>query len=120
MRWLFKSEPTDYSFADLERDGSTEWTGVKNPLAARHLASVKKGDAVLFYHTGNEKAIVGIAKALGRNRIAPVRRLERPVALAAIRRDPAFRTFDLVRNSRLSVMPVSDDHWKRIGKMSPS
>lgn len=114
MKWLFKSEPSDYSFADLERDGSTEWTGVKNPLAAQHLAKVKKGDAILFYHTGKEKAVVGLAKALGGNRIAAVRRIDPPVTLAAIRKDPAFRTFDLVRNSRLSVMPVSDEHWKRI------
>lgn len=114
MRWLFKTEPSDYSYEDLEREGSTEWTGIKNPLAAQHLAKVKKGDEILVYHTGSVKAIVGIAKALGGGRIAPVRRLANPVTLAAIRKDPEFRTFDLVRISRLSVMPVSDAHWKRI------
>src|SRR5918996_2639299 len=65
MNWLFKEEPTHYSYDDLVRDGKTTWTGVRNPLAQRHLRSVKKGDRIFFYHTGNEKAVVGVAKAEG-------------------------------------------------------
>src|ERR671913_2243909 len=63
MNWLFKEEPSNYSYDDLARDGKTSWTGVRNPVAQRHLRSVKKGDRIFFYHTGNEKAIVGIARA---------------------------------------------------------
>ena len=65
MKWLFKEEPTHYSYDNLVEDGRTEWSGVKNPLAQKHLRSVKKGDLIFYYHTGNEKAVVGIAKAAG-------------------------------------------------------
>src|SRR6187397_1402310 len=63
MQWLFKEEPSNYSYDALERDGKTSWTGVKNPLAQKHLRAVKKGDRVFYYHTGDEKAVIGIAKA---------------------------------------------------------
>ncbi len=63
MQWLFKEEPSNYSYDDLERDGKTSWTGVRNPLAQKHLRSVKKGDRIFFYHTGDVKAVVGMAKA---------------------------------------------------------
>ena len=66
MKWLFKEEPTNYSFDDLVRDKKTSWTGVKNPLAQKHLRSVKKGDEIFFYHTGDEKSVVGIMRAVGR------------------------------------------------------
>lgn len=118
MRWLFKSEPSDYSWDRLRKDGRTEWTGVRNALALRHLRSVRKGDEILFYHTGNEKSVVGVARATraydGAVVIAPVRSLARPVPISEIRKDPAFRDFDLVRNSRLSVLPVRDAHWTRV------
>ena len=132
MNWLFKEEPTHYSFDDLARDKKTVWSGVKNPLAQKHLRSVKKGDRIFYYHTGNEKAIVGIAKALtdaygdpkdktwkaGLVDVGPVRKLRRPVTLAEIKAKPEFRDFPLVRISRLSVMPVSDREWSDIERMA--
>jgi predicted RNA-binding protein with PUA-like domain len=128
MNWLFKEEPTHYGFDALVKDGKAVWSGVKNPLAQKHLHAVKKGDRIFYYHTGNEKAIVGIAKALGdayADRqdktgkqavvdVAPVKKLPRRVTLAEIKADAAFSNFPLVRISRLSVMPVSDAEWKRI------
>src|SRR5436190_4014921 len=128
MNWLFKEEPTHYNFDALVKDKSTVWSGVRNPVAQRHLHAVKKGDRIFYYHTGDEKAVVGIAKALGNAYpdpadqsgklavvdVAPVRRLARPVTLAEIKAEPAFRNFPLVRISRLSVMPVTDEEWKGI------
>ena len=132
MNWLFKEEPTHYSFDALVKDKKTVWSGVKNPLAQKHLHAVKKGDRIFYYHTGDEKAVVGIAKALadayadpddasGKSAVvdvAPVKKLARPVTLAEIKADTAFKTFPLVRISRLSVMPVSDAEWERVEKMS--
>jgi len=132
MNWLFKEEPEHYSYGDLVRDGKTRWSGVKNPLAQKHLRSVQKGDRIFYYHTGGERAVVAIARAAGdaypdpKDRVGklyavdvePVRELARPVALAEIKADSAFRSFPLVRISRLSVMPVSDAEWARIEKMS--
>ena len=132
MNWLFKEEPSSYSFDDFVKDGKTTWSGVKNPVAQKHLHAVKRGDRVFYYHTGNEKAVVGIATATGdaypdpKDKtgkaavvdVAPVRKLARPVTLAAIKADPSFKTFPLVRISRLSVMPVTDAEWRRIEKMS--
>ena len=132
MNWLFKEEPTHYSYDDLARDGKTSWTGVRNPLAQKHLRSVRTGDRIFFYHTGNEKAVVGIARALATAYpdpadksgklvaldIAPVKKLARPVTLAEIKSDKAFASFPLVRIPRLSVMPVTDDEWERIEKMA--
>ena len=128
MNWLFKEEPTNYSFDMFVKDGRTVWSGVKNPVAQRHLHAVKKGDRVFYYHTGGEKAIVGIAKAVrdayadpddktGKAavvEIEPVKKLARPVTLAEIKADSFFADFALVRISRLSVMPVSDAQWRRI------
>ena len=130
--WLFKEEPTNYSYDDLARDGRTSWTGVRNPVAQRNLRSVKKGDRVFFYHTGNEKAVVGIAKAGGDAYpdpadkdgklyavdVVPVKKLPSPVSLAAIKADKFFATFDLTRLPRLSVMPVDDAQWDRIVSMA--
>ena len=132
MNWLFKEEPSNYSYDDLARDGKTSWTGVKNPVAQKHLRSVAKGDRIFFYHTGNEKAVVGIAKAadaayvdpkdkdgkLHAVDVVPVRKLKQPVTLAAIKADKAFASFVLTRVPRLSVMPVSDAEWDRIEGMS--
>src|SRR5881396_3696605 len=128
MNWLFKEEPTHYGYDDLVKDKRTVWSGVRNALAQKHLRAVKKGDRIFYYHTGDEKAIVGIAKALGdaypdpKDKagkqavvdVAPVKTLPRPVTLAEIKADAAFRNFPLVRISRLSVMPVSNEEWARI------
>jgi predicted RNA-binding protein with PUA-like domain len=132
MNWLFKEEPTHYSYDDLARDGKTSWSGVKNALAQKHLRSVKKGDRIFYYHTGDEKAVVGTAKAAGDAYadpkeeagklatvdVVPVRRLPRAVALAQIKAKAFFKDFPLVRISRLSVMPVSDREWAEIEKMA--
>jgi predicted RNA-binding protein with PUA-like domain len=132
MNWLFKEEPTHYSYDDLVRDGKTSWTGVRNPVAQKHLRAVTKGDRIFFYHTGNEKAVVGIAKAAAASYpdpadkggklyavdVVPVRKLTQPVTLAAIKADTFFATFALTRVPRLSVMPVTDDQWQRIEAMS--
>jgi predicted RNA-binding protein with PUA-like domain len=132
MNWLFKEEPTHYNFDELVKDKKTVWSGVKNPLAQKHLRSVKRGDRIFYYHTGDEKAVVGIAKAAGDAYadpndktgkasvvdVEPVKKLPQPVTLAAIKADAAFKTFPLVRISRLSVMPVTDDEWQRIERMS--
>ena len=132
MQWLFKEEPSNYSYDALERDGKTSWTGVKNPLAQKHLRTVKKGDRIFFYHTGDQKAVVGIAKAadaaypdpadktgkLYAVDVVPVKKLKHPVTLASIKADTFFESFLLVRMSRLSVMPVDDAQWERIGEMS--
>ena len=131
MNWLFKEEPSNYNFDALVKDKSTVWSGVKNPVAQKHLRSVGKGDRIFYYHTGDEKQIVGIAKALGDAYpdpndptgkasvvdVGPVKKLARPVTLKAIKADPWFSTFPLVRISRLSVMPVTDGEWKRIETM---
>jgi predicted RNA-binding protein with PUA-like domain len=134
MNWLFKEEPAHYSFDALVKDKKAVWSGVRNPLAQKHLRSVKKGDAIFYYHTGDEKSVVGIARAMGDAYadpkdtsgkaavvdIAPVKKLTRPVTLAEIKADPAFKDFALVRISRLSVMPVSSAEWRRIEKLATS
>jgi predicted RNA-binding protein with PUA-like domain len=132
MNWLVKEEPTHYGFDTLVKDRKAVWSGVRNTLAQKHLRAVKKGDRILYYHTGNEKAVVGIAKATsdpypdpedasGRYvavDVAPVKRLPRPVTLAEIKADTGFRDFALVRIARLSVMPVTDAQWARIEGMA--
>src|SRR5262245_39323970 len=132
MNWLFKEEPTHYGYDAFVADGKTVWSGLRNPVAQRHLHGVKKGDRIFYYHTGDEKSVVGIAKALGDAyadpddasgkaavvEIAPVKKLPRPVALSEIKADAAFKDFPLVRISRLSVMPVSDAEWNRIESMA--
>jgi predicted RNA-binding protein with PUA-like domain len=132
MNWLMKEEPSHYSYDDLARDGRTAWTGVRNPLAQKHLRSIRKGDRIFFYHTGNEKAVIGIARAAGNAYpdpadkagklyavdVEPVKKLPAPVTLASIKADKSFASFPLVRMARLSVMPVSDDEWKRIEGMA--
>jgi predicted RNA-binding protein with PUA-like domain len=131
-QWLVKEEPENYSYDQLERDGKTVWAGVRNPLAQKHLRSIRKGDRIFYYHTGKEKAVVAIAKALSDAYadpadssgklfvvdVAPQKKLPKPVTLAAIKADKSFAAFPLVRMSRLSVMPVSDDEWAGIEDMS--
>ena len=131
MNWLFKEEPSNYSYDAFAKDKKTVWSGVKNPVAQRNLRSVKKGDQIFYYHTGDEKAVVGIAKA-SRDAypdpadkdgkayvvdIVPVKKLARPVTLKEIKADAFFSDFALVRISRLSVMPVTDAQWKKIERM---
>ena len=130
--WLFKEEPDHYSFDDLERDGSTTWSGVTNALAQKHLRAIKKGDCVFYYHTGSEKAVVGIMEVTadptpdpddeaGKRvvvSVKPLRKLKHPVPLAAIKADKAFANWELVRIARLSVMPVPAEVWKKIEALS--
>jgi len=132
MPFLFKEEPANYNYDAFAKDGQTTWTGVKNPVAQKNLASVKKGDLVFYYHTGNEKQIVGVAKASGNAYadpadatgkahvvdLVPVKRLKRPVTLAEIKADKRFATFALTRIPRLSVMPVTEEQWDAIVRMS--
>ena len=133
-QWLVKEEPDHYGYDQLERDRKTVWAGVRNPLAQKHLRGIRKGDSIFYYHTGKEKSVVAIARALtdaypdpgdadGKLYvvdIAPSKKLSNPVALAAIKADRAFAPFPLVRMSRLSVMPVTDAEWQRIERMSQS
>jgi predicted RNA-binding protein with PUA-like domain len=132
MNWLVKEEPTHYGFDAFVKDRNAVWSGVRNALAQKHLREIKKGDRVLYYHTGDEKAVVGIAKALSNAYpdpedtsgkyvavdLAPVERLPKPVTLAEIKADPAFKDFPLVRIARLSVMPVTDAQWARIERLA--
>jgi predicted RNA-binding protein with PUA-like domain len=125
MAYLVKEEPEHYSYDAFAKDGRTTWSGVRNPVAQRHLRSIRKGDQVFYYHTGKEKAVVGIAKAVsdaypdpddasGKAYVvdlAPVRKLKAPVTLAAVKADRRFADFALVRVARLSVMPVTSEQW---------
>jgi predicted RNA-binding protein with PUA-like domain len=127
-RWLVKSEPKTYSFDDLVRDGRTVWDGVRNNAAALHLKAMKLGDDVLFYHSNEGLAVVGIAKVAreafldpsdpaGRFvavELAPVRALKTPVTLAEMKATPALAEMALLRQGRLSVSPVSETEWKTI------
>ena len=131
-QWLVKEEPEHYSYDQLVKDRKTVWAGVKNPLAQKHLRSIRKGDDICYYHTGKEKAIVAVATAASDAYpdpsdatgkafvvdVRPVKKLARPVTLAEVKADRAFASFPLVRMSRLSVMPVTDDEWARIERMS--
>ena len=132
--WLVKSEPDTYSFADLERDGRTVWDGVRNNAAALHLKAMGEGDEVLFYHSGEARAVVGVAKVVrtafpdasdpsGRFvavELAPARPLARPVTLAQIKAEPALVGMTMLRQSRLSVSPVSDAEWAAILALAAS
>jgi predicted RNA-binding protein with PUA-like domain len=126
--WLFKEEPTHYSFADLQRDGRTMWDGVANPQALKYLRQVAPGDRALFYHTGNEKAVVGEMRIVAPPQIGEgkdvaveveaVRALPRPVTLAELKEVPELAAWELVRLPRLSVMPVTEAQWARVQEMS--
>ena len=126
--WLLKTEPSTYGWDDLVREKTTVWDGVSNPVALRHLAAMKPGDDVLIYHTGNQKAVVGLARVtkgaypdlkakdpkLLVVEIAPVRALSPPVTLAEIKADRTFADSPLVRQGRLSVVPLTDDQFDRL------
>ncbi|MGN5374784.1 EVE domain-containing protein [Sphingomonas hankookensis] len=120
--WLLKSEPDSYGWDDLVRDGATEWDGVRNHAAARHLRAMAVGDRALFYHSGKDRAAVGIAR-LARTarpdgdegwvsvRVEPDHPLPRPVTLAAMKAEGSLKDMAMLRQSRLSVSPVSDAEW---------
>ena len=126
--WLLKTEPDDYSYADLERDGGTVWDGVSNNAALLHLRAMRPGDLALIYHTGEERQAVGLAEIASAPYpdprqddpklvvvdVRPLRRLARPVTLAAVKADPAFADFALVRQGRLSVVPATEEQWSRL------
>jgi len=126
--WLVKSEPSTYSWEDLVRDGGTRWDGVRNALARIHLAAMKKGDVALVYHSGDDKAVMGIARIAGAAYPDPsaddprwlavdieaLRPLAVPVPLATVKRDAKLAGMALVRNSRLSVMPASAAEFEQI------
>ena len=122
-RWLLKTEPSEYSWADLVREKKTTWDGISNALALKHIRSMKKGEPALIYHTGDQRAVVGIAEITSNPKedavtIKPVRVLANPVDLTTIKADKAFAGFDLLRIGRLSVVPVPDAMWKRIEELS--
>lgn len=130
--WLLKTEPSVYSFADLEREGKTVWDGVSNNAALKNMRAMKKGDLALIYHTGDEKAAVGIAEVIRAPYldpkqndpklvvidIKPKKRLPKPVPLAEVKKQKALANFDLVRLPRLSVMPVTQKQWEILLKMA--
>lgn len=131
-RWLVKQEPESYPFARLAEEGRTVWDGVRNYQARNNLASMKEGDAVLYYHSGGAREVVGLAKVVRAAYPDPTtdddrwvavdlaadRALPRPVPLEEIKADPALAELALVRQSRLSVMPVTEAEWKRILALS--
>lgn len=121
--WLLKSEPDVYGYDDLVRDGATVWDGVTNALAVKHLRAFAVGDAAFFYHTGKVKAVVGVAAVTAVAldaagvpvvTIAPKQVLKAPVTLAAIKADGSFADWELVRISRLSVVPVTAEVWAKV------
>lgn len=128
--WLLKSEPDSYGWEDLVRDGGTEWDGVRNNAAAGHLRAMAAGDEALIYHSGKDKAAVGIARIArtaqadgddGRwvsVRVEPVRPLPRPVTLAAMKAEPALADMAMLRQSRLSVSPVTDAAWQMLMRLA--
>jgi len=125
-KWLFKSDPEHYSYQDLARDKKTVWDGISNNLALKHLRNVRRGDEVMIYHSGGDRAVVGLAEVLSDPYPDPKKQesrlvvvdiaargtVPRPVGLDEIKRQDGLKDFDLVRLPRLSVMPVSEKHWK--------
>jgi predicted RNA-binding protein with PUA-like domain len=130
--WLLKTEPSTYSYADLEREKKATWDGVSNNLALKHIRAMKQGDLAFVYHSGDEKAIVGTAEIvsdpypdpkqkdvkLAVVELKPKEKLKNPVTLAAVKAAKEFAQFELVRMPRLSVMPVSAVMWKALLSMS--
>jgi predicted RNA-binding protein with PUA-like domain len=127
--WLLKTEPSAYSYSDLEKQGRAVWDGVKNPVALRNLRAMKRGERAIVYHTGDEKAAVGVAEVVREAypdpnakdarlvvvELLPKARLARPVTLAEIKAMPVFKDSPLVRQGRLSVVPLTAAQWKALG-----
>lgn len=130
--WLLKTEPGSYSYDDLAKEKKTVWDGVRNPVALKNIRAMKKGDSVFVYHTGSEKAVIGVAEVTRDPfpdpkaddpkvmvmEIKATKKLGSPVSLSAIKGEAAFKGFELVRLPRLSVVPVSAAHWKKILTMA--
>ena len=123
--WLLKTEPSDYAFADLVREKKCTWDGVANAAALKNIRAIKKNDRVFIYHTGDEKAVVGIAVATSDGYgtpdvvdLKPDKALKRPVTLKQIKADPTFAEWALVKQARLSAMPVPAALWKRIEQLA--
>jgi predicted RNA-binding protein with PUA-like domain len=129
-KWLIKSEPGAYGWDDLVRDGATEWDGVRNPAARLHMRAMKAGDEAFFYHSGEVRAVVGIvriARGPGPDprdpawvsvAVEPVRPLDPPATLKAIKAEPKLAGMELIRQSRLSVSPVRDEEWEAVLALS--
>lgn len=131
QHWILKSEPSTYGFARLQQEQRTEWSGIRNFAARLHLRAAKEGDLALFFHTGEEKAVVGVAKlssgphpdptAPGEDwtsvEVAPVKALAAPVPLAALKADPAFKELPMLKQGRLSVSPISAPLFARVLKL---
>jgi predicted RNA-binding protein with PUA-like domain len=131
-RWILKTDSDVYPFEQLERERTAVWDGVSNPVALRHIGSMAPGDPLLIYHSGKTKEIVGLARVTSQAYQDPKqkdpklvvvdievdRRLPRAVSLAVIKGDPAFADSPLVRQPRLSVIPVSEGQWKRLLAMA--
>jgi len=128
-KWLMKSEPGSYGWDDLVRDGGTEWDGVRNPTARINLRAMKVGDEAFFYHSMDERQIVGIMRVAREAqpdakdpnwvsvRVEPAEALPKPVTLAAIKAEPRLASMELIRQSRLSVAPVRDEEWAKVVEM---
>jgi predicted RNA-binding protein with PUA-like domain len=130
--WLLKTEPSTYGYADLEREGRAVWDGVTNPVALRNLREMAEGDEAFVYHTGDEKAVVGTARVTraafadpkaGNPRLVVVEieatgRLKRPVTLAEIKALPVFAESPLVRQGRLSVVPLTKEQWNALAELA--
>ena len=132
MHWLVKSEPEAYSWSQFVNEGQTAWTGVRNFAARNHLRAMKKGDLVFYYHSGEEKQVVGLTRVTKKAYpdptakegdwscvdLAPVKPLAKPVSLAAIKADKVLREMPLVKQSHLSVMPLSEVEAERVLEVS--
>ena len=130
--WLLKTEPSVYSYDDLERDGETMWDGVTNNAALKNIRAIEKGDLAIIYHTGEEKAAVGVAEVSRGYYVNPEtddpklavcdvkakNRLPAPIALSQIKAHPDLQDWELVRQARLSVVPVSEKQWKILQKLA--
>jgi predicted RNA-binding protein with PUA-like domain len=132
QHWILKSEPKAYGYAQLEKDGHTDWTGIRNFAARLHLRAAKKGDLALFFHTGDEKAVAGVAKvtsdphpdstAPGEDwtsiEIAALKPLKVPVPLSVLKADKTFKDLPMLKQGRLSVSPISSEQFAAVLKLS--
>ena len=132
--WLLKTEPEEYSYSDLEREGTTVWNGVKNALALKHLRTMSSGDLAFIYHTGKERQIIGLAEVVSQPYPDPalndakrvvvdvrvIERIPQPLTLKKIKQSDISRDFDLLRLPRLSVLPVPESYWNLMLELTNS